>query len=63
MAFEREFPSLRFALAAAEQTAIATVLSDMDTEIAAPEVRLAKTQALKQGMTEGALLTGKTRLI
>ena len=32
-----------------EQEAIATVLSDMDAEIAALESRLAKTQALKQG--------------
>ena len=45
-----------------EQTAIASVLSDMDTEIAALEQRLAKTRALKQGMMQ-ELLTGKTRLI
>ncbi len=44
-----------------EQQAIATVLSDMDAEIAALENRLAKTQALKQGMMQ-ALLTGKVRL-
>ena len=44
-----------------EQRAIATVLSDMDTEIAALEARLAKTQALKQGMMQ-ALLTGRIRL-
>jgi type I restriction enzyme S subunit len=45
-----------------EQTAIATVLSDMDAEIGALEQRLAKTHALKQGMMQ-ELLTGKTRLI
>lgn len=45
-----------------EQRAIATVLSDMDTEIAALETRLAKTQSIKQGMMQ-QLLTGKTRLI
>jgi len=45
-----------------EQQAIATVLSDMDTEIAALETRLAKTQALKQGMMQ-ALLTGRVRLV
>ena len=45
-----------------EQSAIATVLSDMDAEIAALETRLAKTQALKQGMMQ-ELLTGMTRLI
>ena len=45
-----------------EQCAIATVLSDMDAEIAALEIRLAKTQALKQGMMQ-ALLTGRVRLV
>ena len=45
-----------------EQTAIATVLSDMDGEIAALERRRDKTRALKQGMMQ-ELLTGKTRLI
>ena len=45
-----------------EQRAIATVLSDMDTEIAALETRIAKTQALKQGMMQ-ALLTGRVRLV
>ena len=45
-----------------EQTAIATILSDMDTEIAALETRLAKTRALKQGMMHN-LLTGKIRLV
>lgn len=46
----------------AEQTAIASVLSDMDAEIAALEERLAKTRALKQGVMQ-ELLTGRTRLI
>lgn len=46
----------------AEQTAIATVLSDMDAELAALEQRREKTQALKQAMMQ-ELLTGKTRLI
>ena len=45
-----------------EQTAIATILSDMDAEIAALEQRRDKTRALKQGMMQ-ELLTGKTRLI
>jgi type I restriction enzyme S subunit len=45
-----------------EQTAIATVLSDIDAEIAALEARRDKTRALKQGMMQ-ELLTGKTRLI
>ncbi|MBC6478394.1 MAG: restriction endonuclease subunit S [Hormoscilla sp. GM7CHS1pb] len=45
-----------------EQGAIASILSDMDAEIAALEKRRAKTQAMKQGMMQ-ELLTGKTRLI
>lgn len=45
-----------------EQSAIATVLSDMDAELAALDARLAKTRALKQAMMQ-ELLTGKTRLI
>ena len=45
-----------------EQTAIATILSDMNAEIAALENRLAKTRQLKQGMMHN-LLTGKIRLI
>lgn len=45
-----------------EQTAIATVLSDMDTEIAALEAHRDKTRALKQGMMQ-ELLTGRTRLV
>ncbi|MBO1349025.1 MAG: restriction endonuclease subunit S [Hormoscilla sp. GUM202] len=45
-----------------EQRAIASILSDMDAEIAALEKRRAKTKAMKQGMMQ-ELLTGKTRLI
>jgi hypothetical protein len=45
-----------------EQTAIATVLSDMDAELTAMERHRDKTRALKQGMMQ-ELLTGKTRLI
>ena len=44
-----------------EQQAIATVLSDMDAEIAALEHRLDKTHAIKQGMMQ-QLLTGSIRL-
>src|SRR5690554_2747703 len=44
-----------------EQTAIATILSDMDEEIQALEQRLSKTRQIKQGMMQ-ELLTGKTRL-
>lgn len=45
----------------AEQTAIATFLSDMDAELSVLEARRDKTCALKQGMMQ-ELLTGKTRL-
>jgi len=45
-----------------EQTAIATVLSDMDAEIFALEARCAKTFVLKQGMMQ-ELLTGRIRLV
>jgi type I restriction enzyme S subunit len=46
----------------AEQTAIASVLTDMDAELAALEQRREKTRALKQAMMQ-ELLTGKTRLV
>jgi len=45
-----------------EQTAIATVLSDMDAELTALEARRDKTCALKQAMMQ-ELLTGRTRLV
>jgi type I restriction enzyme, S subunit len=45
-----------------EQTAIATILSDMDSEIAALEAKLAKTRQIKQGMMR-ELLTGRIRLV
>jgi len=45
-----------------EQTAIATILTDMDAEITALEEKLAKARQLKQGMMQ-ELLTGKTRLV
>ena len=44
-----------------EQTAIATVLSDMDDELASLDARLGKARELKQGMMQ-QLLTGKIRL-
>ena len=45
-----------------EQTAIASVLSGMDAEIAALEGKLAKARAIKQGMMQ-ELLTGRIRLV
>ncbi len=44
-----------------EQTAIATILSDMDAEIAVLERKRDKTRLLKQGMMQ-ELLTGRVRL-
>ena len=45
-----------------EQTAIATILSDMDAEITAFEAKLSKAHLLKQGMMQ-ELLTGRIRLV
>lgn len=56
-AFEIEIPKAK-----AEQTAIATILSDMDAEIAALEEKLLKARNVKQGM-RNELLTGRIRLV
>ena len=53
---------LRIPSSKAEQTAIANILSDMDTEISALETKLAKYRTLKTGMMQ-QLLTGKIRLV
>jgi type I restriction enzyme, S subunit len=53
---------IRLPAQVAEQTAIATVLSDMDAELSALEGRQDKTHALKESMMQ-ELLTGKTRLV
>jgi type I restriction enzyme, S subunit len=45
-----------------EQTAIATILSDMDAEIEALQQRRVKTRDLKKAMMQ-ELLTGRTRLV
>lgn len=45
-----------------EQEAIATILSDMDSEIISLEEKLAKARQIKQGMMQ-ELLTGRIRLI
>lgn len=55
-AIELALPELK------EQTAIATVLSDMDAEIESLESKLAKAREVKQGMMQ-ELLTGRIRLI
>jgi type I restriction enzyme S subunit len=54
---------LEYALPAVdEQRAVASVLSDMDAEIAALEARLSKARQLKRGMMQ-QLLTGRIRLV
>lgn len=55
--FELSFPREK-----SEQTRIAQILSDMDTEIEALENKLEKHKMIKQGMMQN-LLTGKIRLI
>lgn len=55
--FEVELPRER-----TEQTAIANILSDMDSELAALEIQLAKARQIKQGMMQ-ELLTGRLRLV
>lgn len=45
-----------------EQAAIASILSDMDAELAALETKLIKARQLKQGMMQ-ELLTGRIRLV
>ena len=45
-----------------EQTAIATILTDMDAELTALEQKRNKTKAIKQGMMQ-ELLTGRIRLV
>lgn len=61
--YQKDFVNFEFsAPCIEEQTAIASMLSDMDEEIQALEQRLSKTRQIKQGMMQ-ELLTGKTRLI
>ncbi len=61
--YQKDFIGFQFAAPSREeQTTIATVLSDMDTEIERLESQLSKYQNLKQGMMQ-TLLTGKIRLI
>lgn len=61
--YQKDFVDFRYKTppTLSEQTAIATILSDMDAEITALESRRKKTRALKQGMMQ-ELLTGRIRL-
>jgi type I restriction enzyme S subunit len=45
-----------------EQVSIASIISDVDAEVAVLESKLAKARQLKQGMMQ-ELLTGRIRLI
>lgn len=56
-AFEVCIPSTK-----EEQTAIASILNDMDTEIADLDAKLTKARQIKQGMMQ-ELLTGRIRLV
>ncbi len=61
--YQKDFVTFEFsAPSTEEQTAIAKILSDMDTEITALEQQRDKTRALKQGMMQ-QLLTGRIRLV
>lgn len=62
--YQKDFVGFVFGLPSSieEQTAIATVLSDLDAELAALETKLAKARQLKQGMMQ-ELLTGRIRLV
>ncbi|MGE6138406.1 restriction endonuclease subunit S [Aeromonas rivipollensis] len=60
--YTRDLFSLKIAMPGKkEQTAIATILSDMDSELTALEQKLAKARDVKQGMMQ-QLLTGRIRL-
>ncbi|BBS18111.1 restriction endonuclease subunit S [Aeromonas caviae] len=60
--YQKDFVNFEFSAPnIEEQTAIATILSDMDNELQALTQKLEKARALKQGMMQ-QLLTGKIRL-
>lgn len=62
--YQKDFVHFNFPVppTVSEQTAIANILSDCDSEIAALEEKRDKCQEIKQGMMQ-QLLTGKIRLI
>ena len=63
MISKKDFSEISFSLPPiAEQTAIATILSDMDADLTALEQQRDKTRAIKQGMMQ-ELLTGRIRLV
>jgi type I restriction enzyme S subunit len=62
--YQKDFVGFSFQLPPTEdeQKAIASVLADMDSDIALVEMRLLKARGVKQGMMQ-ALLTGRIRLV
>ena len=62
--YQKDFVNFEFPAPTSkeEQIAIATILSDIDTELEALHQRRTKTAALKQAMMQ-ELLTGRTRLV
>ena len=62
--YQKDFVNFMYKTPAttAEHAAIASILSDMDAEIAALEEKLTKARQLKQGMMQ-ELLTGRIRLL
>ena len=62
--YQKDFVSFIYSTPATleEQIALATILFDMDSEIAVLEGKLAKAREIKQGMMQ-ELLTGRIRLL
>jgi type I restriction enzyme S subunit len=62
--YQKDFVSFRYRIPATieEQSAIASILSQMDADVAALETKLTKVRQLKQGMMQ-ELLTGRIRLV
>ena len=62
--YQKDFVTFSFLVppTISEQTAIASVLTEMDGELAVLEQRRDKTRALKQAMMQ-ELLTGRIRLV
>lgn len=61
--YQKDFMHFNFPVPSlSEQTRIATILSDMDDEVALLETKLYKAKQIKQGMMQ-KLLTGRIRLV
>ncbi len=62
--YQKDFVNFKFYVPhnIEEQSAIANILADLDTELAKLNLKLDKLKNIKQGMMQ-ELLTGKTRLL